>query len=173
MADANEPAAFRALPLELSLLGEGVQLPGYRLRSWGETVWALPLATSWPEEGHPNGVWLKGDSTSDIVVVSPQPLKTIRFFAHSLTGENELLADGGAERVLVRFDSDAKRNGTPVDLAVEPAARGLGILPGAKEEWVYRFTLRVSGGIIPARRLPGSQDPRYLGAFLDLTGQGL
>jgi hypothetical protein len=173
LAASAELPAFRALPLELALLGEGVQLPGYRLRSWGDTVWALPLATSWPEEGHPHGVWLRGASTSDVVVVSPKPLATIRFLAWSLTGDNELLADGGAGRVLVRFDSDAKRNGTPVDLAVEPAARDLGILPGAKQEWVYRFTLRVSGGIIPARRLPGSQDPRYLGVFLDLTGKGL
>jgi hypothetical protein len=175
-AASSDLPAFRALPLELGLLGGGIQLPGYRLRSWGEAVWALPLATSWPEEGHPHGVWIRGDSTSDVIVISPQPLSTVRFFAHSLTGlaeDTELLADGGAGRVLVRFDSDAKRNGTPVDLALEPAARDLGILPGAKEEWVYRFRLRVSGGIIPARRLPGSRDPRYLGVFLDLTGEGL
>jgi hypothetical protein len=52
-------------------------------------------------------------------------------------------------------------------------ATGLGLLPGASLEWVYRFTLSVSDGIIPARRFDGSQDPRYLGVFLDFNGRGL
>lgn len=164
---------FRPLPLELTLLGDGVQLPGHRVRVWEETVWVLPMATSWPDEGHPNGAWLKGASTSEIVVVSPKPLDRIRFNVHSLTDDNELLADSGVEKVLVRFDSEGKRNGAPVDLAVERSASNLGILPGAAEEHVYRFTVTVSGGIIPARRLTGSQDPRYLGTFVDVTGKGL
>jgi hypothetical protein len=164
---------FRALPLELTLLGDGVQLPGYRVRVWGETVWVLPMATSWPDEGHPNGAWLKGASTSEVVVVSPEPLERIHFNVNSLTADNELLVDSGAERVLVRFDSEGKRNGAPVDLAVKQTASGLGILPGAAEEHVYRFTLTASGGIIPARRLTGSRDPRYLGVFLDVAGKGL
>jgi hypothetical protein len=172
-AGSADLPAFRPLPLELTLLGDGVQLPGYRVRGWEETVWVLPLATSWPDEGHPNGAWLKGASTSEVVVVSPEPLERIRFNVHSLTDDNELLVDSGAERVLVRFDSEGKRNGAPVDLAVKQTASGLGILPGAAEEHVYRFTLAVSGGIIPARRLPGSRDPRYLGVFLDVTGKGL
>jgi hypothetical protein len=172
-AGSADLPAFRPLPLELTLLGDGVQLPGYRVRGWEETVWVLPLATSWPDENHPNGAWLKGASRSEVVVISPKPLERIRFNVHSLTDDNELLVDGGAERVLVRFDSEGKRNGAPVDLAVKPAAVDLGILPGAAGEHVYRFTLTVSGGIIPARRLPGSRDPRYLGVFVDVTGKGL
>jgi hypothetical protein len=172
-AGSADLPAFRALPLELTLLGEGVQIPGYRVRGWGEAVWVLPLATSWPDEGHPNGAWLKGASTSEVVVVSPEPLERIHFNVHSLTADNELLVESGTGRVLVRFDSEGKRNGAPVDLAVKPVASGLGILPGGAEEHVYRFTLTVSDGIIPARRLPGSQDPRYLGVFLDVTGKGL
>ena len=165
--------AFRALPLELTLLGDGVQLPGHRVRVWEETVWVLPESTSWPDEGHPNGAWLRGASTSEIVVVSPKPIDRIRFNVHSLADDNELLADSGVEKILVRFDSEGKRNGAPMDLAVRKSASNLGILPGAAEEHVYRFTLTVSGGIIPARRLTGTQDLRYLGAFLDVTGKGL
>ncbi|HEX3128024.1 MAG TPA: hypothetical protein VH394_11905, partial [Thermoanaerobaculia bacterium] len=165
--------AFRTLPLELTLLGDGVQLPGHRVRVWEETVWVLPMSTSWPDEGHPNGAWFKGASTSEVLVVSPKPLDRIHFNVHSLTDDNELLVDSGTERVLVRFDTEGKRNGAPVDLKVEQSASGLGILPGAAEEHVYRFTLTVSGGIIPARRLQGSQDPRYLGVFLDVNGKGL
>ena len=165
--------AFRALPLELTLLGDGVQFPGHRVRVWEETVWILPMATSWPDEGHPNGAWLKGASASEVVVISPEPIDRIRFNVHSLTDDNEILVDSGAERVLVRFDSEGKRNGAPVEMAVEPVASDLGIVPGAAEEHVYRFTLTVSGGIIPARRLSGNRDPRYLGVFLDVTGKGL
>ncbi len=164
---------FRPLPLELTLLGDGVELPGHRVRVWEETVWVLPMTTSWPDEGHPNGVWLKGASTSEIVVVSPKPLDQIHFRVHSLADDSALLVDSGVEQVLVRFDTEGKRNGTPVDLALKPSATNLGILPGAAEEHVYRFTVSVSGGMIPARRLPGSQDSRYLGAFLDVTGKGL
>lgn len=172
LSPASVLPTFRPLPLELPLLGGGVQLPGYRSRSWGESVWILPESTFWAEEGHPNGVWMRGASRAEVVVVSPEPLAEIRFSAHSLGGENELVAESGVDRVLVRFDSEGKRNGAPVDLAVEPAAEGPGILPGTAG-WVYRFTLDISDGVIPARRLHGSQDPRFLGVFLDITGRGL
>lgn len=173
LSPASDLPTFRPFHLELTLLGGGVQLPGYRTRSWGEAVWILPESSFWPEEGHPNGVWMRGASRAEVVVVSPEPLDQIRFFAHSLGADNEMVAESGEERVLVRFDSEGKRNGALVELAVAPAAEGLGILPGTSREWVYRFTLDVTDGIIPARRLPGSQDPRFLGVFLDITGGGL
>lgn len=172
LSPAAELPTFRPFHLELSLLGNGVQLPGYRTRSWGESVWILPESTFWPEEGHPNGVWMRGASRAEVVVVSPEPLTEIRFRVHSLAADNEIVAESTEERVLVRFDSDGKRNGAPVELAVGAAAEGLGILPGARDH-VYRFTLDVTDGIIPARRLPDSQDPRFLGVFLDITGGGL
>jgi hypothetical protein len=167
----GEIRTFRALPLELTLLGEGVQLPGYGVRNWGQGLWIVPRATFWVDEGNPNGVWVRGASTSEVVVVSPKPLREVRFYAHSYAEENEMIAESDAERVLVRFDSEGKRNGAPVTLALEPDATGLGLLP--TEDWVYRFTLTVSDGIIPARRLPGNQDPRYLGVFLDFNGRGI
>jgi hypothetical protein len=166
---AGEIRTFRALPLELTLLGEGVQLPGYGVRNWGQGLWIVPRATFWTDEGIPNGVWVRGASTSEVVVVSPKPLREVRFRARSLAEENEMVAESGAERVLVRFDSEGKRNGAPVSLALEPEATGLGILP--ERDWVYRFTLTVSDGIIPARRLPGNPDPRYLGVFLDFGSE--
>ena len=162
---AGEIPTFRALPLELTLLGEGVQLPGYGVRNWGQGLWVVPRSTFWVDEGHPDGVWVRGASTSEVVVISPKPLKEVRLLLDS-PGENEILLEG-AERVLVRFDG-RKRDGAPVRLPLEPAATGLGLLPGTEKEWIYRFTLTVRDGIIPARRLPGNQDPRYLGVFLDL-----
>ena len=159
--------------MELSLLGESGRLPDYGARNWGQGLWIVPRTTFFLEEGHPKGVWVRGASTSEIVIVSPQPMERLRFSVHSLSAENEMLAESSVERLRVRFDSEAKRNGTPIDLAVAPAATDLGFLPGAAREWVYRFTLRVSDGMIPARRLAGSQDPRYLGVFLDFTGRGI
>ena len=161
----GEIPTFRALPLEMTLLGEGVQLPGYGVRNWGQGLWIVPRATFWVDEGAPDGVWVRGASTSEIVVVSPRPLKEVRFHARSLAEENEMVAESTEERVLVRFDTEGKRAGTPVALALEPDAKGLGLLP--TEDWIYRFTLTVSDGIIPARRLIGNPDPRYLGVFLD------
>ncbi|HVG08329.1 MAG TPA: hypothetical protein VNM67_11530 [Thermoanaerobaculia bacterium] len=162
---SGEIPTFRALPLELTLLGEGVQLPGYGVRNWGQGLWIVPRAAFWVDEENPNGVWVRGASTSEVVVISPKPLREVRFYAHSHAEENEMVAESSAERVLIRFDSEGKRNGAPVALALEPAATGLGLLPAG--DWVYRFTLSVSDGIIPARRLPGNPDPRYLGVFLD------
>ncbi len=177
MFSGSAVPAGAVLPLELTLLGDGVQLSGYRMRSWDAAVWVLPLATTWPDEEHPNGTWVKGGSATEILVISPKPLDRIPLRVHSLTADNEVRIDSGAESVLVRFDSEGKRNGAPVDLKVEPKAAGLGILPGESSgsgaEHVYRFTLTVSDGIIPARRLPGSRDPRFLGVFLDVTGKGL
>jgi hypothetical protein len=113
-----ELPAFRALPLELTLLGGGSPLPGFGIRNWGQGVWIVPRSAFSVEEMHPNGVWVRGASTSEVVVVSPQPLREVRFFAHSLTADNEVVAESGADRVRVRFDSESKRNGTPVDLAL-------------------------------------------------------
>ena len=41
-----------------------------------------------------------------------------------------MAAESAVERVLVRFDSEGKRNGAPVALALEPDATGLGLLLG-------------------------------------------
>jgi hypothetical protein len=41
-----------------------------------------------------------------------------------------------------------------------------------ERDWTYRLTFDVSGGVVPARVDPRSQDPRYLGVFLDFTGEG-
>jgi hypothetical protein len=78
----------------------------------------------------------------------------------------------GGERLTVRFDTEGKRNGTPVELAPHPVARDLGFFPQASGEAFYRLTFDVSGGLVPARVDPRSQDPRYLGVFLDFTGEG-
>jgi hypothetical protein len=163
-----EAPAFQRLPLELTLLpGDG--LPGFHRQTWGDAVWIVPRRSFFAEERHPHGVWVRGSSLSEVIVVSPAPLSRLTFAVYSIAADNELVLDSGVDRLRVRFDSEGKRNGTPVELAVEPAARDLGFFP---RDFFYRFTLETTGGLVPARHDPKSGDPRNLGVFLDFTGEG-
>jgi hypothetical protein len=165
---------FRALPLELTLLGGvgGGRLSGYVPQTWGGAVWIVPRWSFFVEERHPRGVWVRGATRSEVVVVSPERIERLRFLVQSLSPEGELVLDSGVERLRVRFDTEGKRQGTPVDLAVEPVARDLGFFPSPEGEFFYRFTLTSTGGVVPARVDRKSGDPRFLGVFLDFTGTG-
>lgn len=161
---------FRALPLELTQLRE---LSGLAAQAWGEAVWVVPAEDFWTAEQHPNGVWMRGAASSEVVVVSPRPIPELRFRVWSLSADGELTVRSGDEQVTVRFDTPGKRAGAPIVLHPEPVARGLGFLPGAPEETFYRLTLETTAGAVPARLDPKSRDLRYLGVFLDFTGKGL
>lgn len=163
---------FQALPLELTLIGFG-RIPGYTVRDWGQGAWVVPKQNFFYQEPHPNGVWVRGGSLSEVIVVSPTPMKAIHFTVYSLSAENVVTVDSGLARVVVRFDTEAKRYGTPVELPIEPVAENLGFFPGAPQEYFYRFTLGSTDGVMPARLDPKSQDYRYLGTFLDFTGGGM
>lgn len=163
---------FQALPLELTLLNYG-RIPGYYLRGWTEGVWIVPKQNWFAEERHPNGVWVRGASRSEVIIVAERPLEKVKFTAYSLSDQNVLTVKTNEEEVEVRFDTEGKRQGTPVELRLEPIARNLGFLPQAKQEYFHRLILRTTDGIMPARRDPNSQDYRYLGVFLDFTGGGL
>ena len=69
----------------------------------------------------------------------------------------------------MRFDTEGKRGGTPVDLTLAPVARDLGFFPAGREIY-YRFTLDTTAGLVPVRVDPKSHDPRDLGVFLGFTG---
>jgi hypothetical protein len=112
---------------------------------------------------------VRGATRSEVIVVSPVPLKRLAFDLDSLSATNVLTLDGGKDRLTVR---DGKRNGTPVDLAVQPVARSLGFFPNAPGESFYGLTLETSGGLVPSRVDYWSHDPRYLGVFLDFVGGG-
>ncbi|HVR98165.1 MAG TPA: hypothetical protein VMW27_16220 [Thermoanaerobaculia bacterium] len=163
---------FRALPFELTLLTGG-SLPGYTARTWGGAIWVVPRDNFYVDESHPNGVWVRGASRSEVVVISPEPIDRLRFEALSLSAENVLTVDSGRETAKVRFDTEGKRQGAPIDLATRLAARDIGVLAPAQPEYLYRLTLTTTDGWMPARRLRDNADPRYLGAFLDFTGGGL
>jgi hypothetical protein len=158
---------FQALPLELTLLHK---IPGYFYAGWPGGAWVVPKQNFYVEEHHPRGVWVRGASRSEVVVVSPEPVDRIRFTVYSLSESNLLTLDSGVERLSVRFDSDAKRQGTPVDLALRLAARDLGFFSEAPREYFYRFVLTTTDGVVPAHRDPHSQDPRNLGVFLGFEG---
>ena len=163
--------AFQRLPLELTLL-VGDHLPGFSVQTWKDAVWIVPTSTFFADEHHPHGVWVRGATRSEVIVVSPVPLKRLAFDVDSLSATNVLTLDSGTDRLTVRFDSEGKRNGTPVDLAVQPVASGLGFFPNAPGESFYRVTLDTSAGLVPARVDYRNHDPRYLGVFVDFSGKG-
>jgi len=164
-------AAFQRLPLELTLLGHG-KLPGYWTRNWGQGTWVLRKDDFFAQENHPDGIWVRGASESEVIVVSPVPLATLYFIARSPLPSNVLTVDSGADRVVVRFDTAEKRSGVPVELALQPVAEDLGFLSAVPHEYFYRFTLATTHGWMPMRTDPESQDPRYLSTFLSFTGGG-
>ncbi len=163
-------STFQRLPLELTLI-PGDHLPGYTAQTWGDAVWIVPRDAFFVEERHPHGVWVRGGTRSEVIVVSPKPLSRLAFTVYSLSAANVLTLDSGADRLIVRFDTEGKREGTPVDLALSPAARDLGFFPAGRELY-YRFTLETTAGLVPARVDPKSHDPRDLGVFLGFTGEG-
>lgn len=162
-------AAFRPLPLELDLVVAGA-LPQYvvyprETEPGHEEQWWVPAGDFFVQEGHPNGVWVRGASSPEVVVAAPRRLDELRFRVESLAPDNRLRLESGAGSVVVRFDSPAKQWGSEIRLPVEPVAR--------PPLFLYPFRLRVDDGRVPRYTLPDSRDPRYLGVFLDLTGGGL
>lgn len=163
----TQAPAFQRLPLELTLL-PGESLPGFIAQTWGDALWVFP-STFFAEERHPHGVWVRGGTRSEVIVVSPKPLSQLSFLVYSLSADNELILTSNSGRFRVRFDTEGKRNGTPVELAVKPVAHNLGLFPS---DHFYRFTLETTGGLVPSRYDRKSADPRNLGVFLDFTGEG-
>lgn len=164
--------AYRTLPLELELLAEG-RLPGYLVfdqfpQAQGG-LWLVPRETFFTTERHPDGVWVRGASRSEVYVVAAGAVEAVRFTAKSLSAESGMTVTGAAERLLARFDSEGKRSGVPVVVRPELVAEGLGwfLREQPEEERIYRFELDVTGGAVPARIDPGSGDTRYLGVFLE------
>ncbi|MEA2601878.1 MAG: hypothetical protein QOF89_2870 [Acidobacteriota bacterium] len=160
---------FLRLPLELTLIPGG-RLPGYEAQTWGGAVWIVPRRTFFTDSRQPEGVWVRGSSRSEVIVVSPQPISRLSFLAYSFASRNELRLDSGTDRLRVRFNTAGKREGTPISLAVRPVAQDLGFFSQPGERF-YRLILETTGGLIPARHDPQSRDTRDLGVFLDFTPQ--
>lgn len=159
---------FAALPAELTHLGT---LPGTVARAWREEVWVLPRHDFFVEEARPDGVWMRGASRSEVFVVSAVPLSSLALRAHCLSDINVLTIESAGHTVRVRFDTGGKRGGTPLVVPLEPVARDVGSLPGITGESVYRLVLAATDGVVPARRDPRSTDQRFLGVFLEMTGE--
>ncbi|MFN7963648.1 MAG: hypothetical protein U0002_20470 [Thermoanaerobaculia bacterium] len=159
-------ASFRPLPFEAALAVAGA-LPGYREWRFGEDRWYVPAAAFFADERHRNGVWVRGDSSSEVVIASRLPLGGgFNLRLHSIAG-NRVRLRSGEEEVSVTFDSLAKKQGTPVSLPLAPLPG-----PGPDGLSLYRLQVEVEGGLVPTEHDPKSRDRRYLGVFLDLAGGG-
>lgn len=167
---ARSPA-FRPLPLELTLLAAD-RLPGYGLYErparHGMGVWRVPRENAFLQEDNPRGIWFRGASRSEIYgTTAPddgQPPE-LRLRLGSLSAENTVTVVGADERVIVRFDSPAKRRGTPIAIRPEPVGW---THENGERERLWRLTLETSHGAIPARINPANGDGRYLGVFVGL-----
>ncbi|MEM9291989.1 MAG: hypothetical protein AAGD01_09940 [Acidobacteriota bacterium] len=159
-------STFQALPLELTLLRGGM-IPGYWIRGWPGGTWITPRQNFFAREKHPDGVWVRGASDSDIILVSRGERESISLRLQSLSAKNVVTFETEAGTVRVRFDTEEKRQGTPVEIPLgEPVARDLDNFVFDGPERYYRIRLKVSDGMVPQRRDPQSQDLRYLGVFL-------
>ncbi|HEX4953571.1 MAG TPA: hypothetical protein VF017_09295 [Thermoanaerobaculia bacterium] len=164
---ADRLAAFRLLPVEAGLAPYGL-VPGYRTWALKGESWQVPAGTFFVEERHPNGVWVRGSSSSEVVLVAPRALEDTPLRLHALAHGTVLRATGGGRTVTVRFDSLAKLQGTEVRLPLE-------LLPAevAPSGWrAHRLRIDVEGGVVASEHDRKSLDRRYLGVFLDLTGAG-
>ena len=163
---------FQALPLELTLLAQG-RIPGFYQRGWPPGVWIVPKDDFSAQENHPRGVWVRGDSRSEVVIVTPRPVDSVRFTAFSPLPDQLLEVASNAGRQVAAFATHAaRRDGVTVEVPVHPVARNLGFLGPGVPEWFYELEVSTRTGWVPLRTDPESQDPRYLGVFLSFTGEG-
>ena len=158
--------SFQALPLELTLLQK---IPGYFLKGWTDAVWVVPKENFHAQEPNPDGVWVRGASRSQVVLVAKKPVASVQVRLRSLSDQNVVTFESPVDRVTVRFDTEEKRLGTPIELKLKPVARDLGFLAEGGDEYFYSFTLDCSDGVMPARREDKNDDYRYLGVFLDFS----
>lgn len=176
-ARASAPGALALLPLELTRWSgtspggsELSGLPGYQARVFGEAVWLLPRDRFFLDEKNPRGVWMRGASEAEVIVVAPQPLERLNLVVVALAADTEVQLEGGRGTERIHFDSAGKRAGAPVSLPLSPLAADLGGL--FPRETYYRLRISCTSGAVPARRDAASLDTRYLGAFFDFGFEG-
>jgi|GEM_PF-1106984 len=157
-------AAFQLLPLEVPIAIHG-GLEDFWVRAGGDALWLLPRHAFYAEEENPHGVWMRGATEAEVLLVTTTPRDTLTFPVQSVSADNVFTAQAGGGTVKVRFDSSEKQRSTPITLLLgDGQATGSGGTPG--EGRVYRLRLASSDGLVPMRRDGRSGDPRYLGTFL-------
>ena len=157
-------ATFRPLPLESPAVPG--RLPGFVTRSWRGESWHLPRTTVFADDGHPNGFWVRGASRSEIWFETAPETRVLPLRAHSLAAGGALRISSAGGSVVVRFDDLERLQGAPIRVPLGPGRRLGEFRVG------HRLRIEMVGGRIASEHYPGSPDDRFLGAFLDLTGQG-
>ena len=114
--------------------------PATRTHPFADGLWLLPARDVYPE---PDGIWLAGDSTIVVGLPANRPLP--------------VRINAGAAPVVVEW---AGRGGGEVRLAAGEE-RAVVLTPDRG-----RLQLRTRGGFRPSRVTPGSDDQRWLGAWI-------
>ena len=159
----GQPIGYVLLAPELENIAlKGMQ--GYASTSWGDQSWFFPETVFYLGEKHAAGVWMRGDRGGDVVVLSAKPLSELSLVVQSLAPDGRLRLEGGSDPVvIVTFDTPAKREGTRVSI---PVIAERAKPPSGPAVYLHRMRVRMQGGVDPADALPGSEDRRFLGAFL-------
>jgi len=158
-------ASEETLPIELAeLLPEGGE--DYRLRIFGEDQWWFPEEAFYLEEMNPAGVWMRGESRAEVLVIRPEGRETLRLRLRSISVGNVFRVTAEEETLHLPFAEAPRRKPVPVELSLgEPVMRLEDATKGDGSS-VYLLQLESTHGVVPRDRNPKSSETRNLGTFV-------
>lgn len=173
-------ALFRWLPVELSLVNDlpvNVQPSRAKIKLPANPPLLAYFLDDQVYKLEPNGwFWIRGEGTTEILLRAPvwvpspegpRPARIGALVINLMSGERATTVriDAGSERVEVKLTENAfkeVRVQMPRGFPYKP-------MPGQPLNYIYRLRLSSSTGFFPLFTMPGSRDPRFLGARVRLT----
>ncbi|MPY88115.1 MAG: hypothetical protein GEU99_09345 [Luteitalea sp.] len=174
-------ALFRWLPVELSLVNDlpvNVLPSRSKLRLPGDPPLTGYFLDDQADRLEANGwFWIRGEGSTEILLRAPvwvpsaaqgpRPARIGTLVIDLMSGEKATTVriDAGAERLEVALTENAFKQARvqmPRGFPYKP-------MPGQPLNYIYRVRLSSSTGFFPLFDMPGSVDPRFLGARVRLT----
>lgn len=152
---------LRWLPVELTMVNDlPVMLNGSRARVPYATnpvllLYFLDEHTYLPE---PGGLWVAGNQRSEIIIRTGEPIDRLTLTLRTSVPNEVVLSGGEGSRQLTLTPGAIATASVPVRAV---ATRG---------SFAYLFRISTTNGAVPALNDPKSNDPRYLGVFMDIRG---
>jgi hypothetical protein len=151
-----EHGLLRQLPVELTLVDDlpvRLAAPRARIPFGNALLYLLDEAAFAPEA---TGFWVAGAARADIIVRTERPLDRVTFQLRSVVPNHVSLSMGGRGLTL-----DLEPNVTATVFL--DAGPGVVYTHGSR---AYLLSIRTSSGFVPRQVEAGSQDGRFLGAFV-------
>ena len=164
-AAAGSEAIPETLPVEVAeLLPAGGE--GYRLRTFGEDRWWLPEAAFYVDEKNPAGVWMRGGTEAEVLLVRLRRHDQLRLRLRSLSAGNVFRVTAGEVSLEVPFAAAVRRKPVPVELPLGEPVLSLEPTSERLAAYVYRLRLESTHGVVPRDRNPKSSEDRNLGTLI-------